>query len=37
MRQAGGWGDILRVWDENTTKFVCEDFCATINVIKFTE
>ena len=33
----GGWGDALTVWDGNVIKFGCDDFCTTINVIKFTE
>ena len=34
-----GWGvgDALRVWDENAIKFGCDDYCTTINVIKFIE
>ena len=35
MRQVGGWGDALRVWDGNAIKFGCDDCCTTINVIKF--
>ena len=31
MRQAAGWGDALRVWEENAVKFSC----TPINVIKF--
>ena len=34
MRQAGGWGDALRVWDGNAVKFGCDDRCTTINVTK---
>ena len=34
MRQVGGWGDILRVWDGNAIKFGYDDCCTTINVIK---
>ena len=37
MRQVGGWGDALSVWDGNAIKFGCYDYCTTINVIKFTE
>ena len=33
MRQVGGWGDALRVWDGNTIKFGYDDCCPTINVI----
>ena len=36
MRQVGGWGDALRVWDGNAIKFGCDCF-TTINVIKVTE
>ena len=32
-----GWGNVLRVWDGNAIKVGCDDCCATINVIKFTE
>ena len=35
MRQVGGWGDALRVWNGNAIKFGCDDHCATINIIKF--
>jgi len=35
MRQVGRLGDALRVWDGNAIKFGCDDFCTTINVIKF--
>ena len=31
MRQVGGWGDELRVWDGNATKFGCDDHRTTIN------
>ena len=37
MRQVGGWGDELGVWDGNAIKFGSDDHCTTINVIKFTE
>ena len=37
MRQVGGWEDVLGVWDGNAIKFVCDDCCTTINVIKFIE
>ena len=37
MRQVGGGGDALRVWDGNTIKFGCDDHCTTINVIKLIE
>lgn len=32
MRQVGGWGDALRVWDGNALKFVYDDCCTPINV-----
>ena len=35
MRQVGGCGDALRVWDDNSVKFGCDDCCTPINVIKF--
>ena len=31
----GEWGDALRVLDGNAAKFVCDDCCTPINVIKF--
>ena len=34
---AGGGGNGLRVWEGNAIKLGCDDHCATINVIKFTE
>ena len=37
MRQVGGWGDALGVWDGNAIKLGCDDRCTTINVIKFIE
>ena len=37
MRQVGGWGNALRVWDGNAIKFGCDDCCTAINVIKITE
>ena len=37
MRQVGGWGDALRVWDGNSLKLGCDDCCTPINVIKFIE
>ena len=37
MRQVGGWGDALRVWDGNAIKLGCDDCCTPINVIKFIE
>ena len=37
MRQVGGWGHALRVWDRNAIKFGCDDHCTTINVIEFIE
>ena len=36
MRQVGGVGGALGVWDGNATKLDCDDHCTTINVIKFT-
>ena len=33
MRQVGGWGDALRVWDGNAIKLGCDDHCTTINVM----
>ena len=33
MRQVGGRGNVLRVWDGNTIKLGCDDHCTTINVI----
>ena len=35
MRQFGGWGDVLRVWDGCALKLGCDGCCTTINVIKF--
>jgi len=35
MRQVGGCGDALRVWDGHAVKFGCDDCCTLINVIKF--
>ena len=35
MRQVGGWGDALWVWDRNAVKFGCDECCTPINVIKF--
>ena len=37
MRQVGGGGDALGVWDGNAIKSGCDDHCTTINVIKFIE
>ena len=34
MREVGGWGDALRVWDGNAIKFACDDCCTSVNVIK---
>ena len=34
MRQVGGCGDALRVWDGNAVKFGCDDCCTPTNVIK---
>ena len=34
IRQVGGWGDVLGVWDGNVIKFGCDDHCTTINVIE---
>jgi len=28
-------GDALGVWDGNATKMDCDDYCTSINVIKF--
>ena len=33
MRQVGGWGDVLGVWDGSAIKLGCDDHCTTINVI----
>ena len=33
MRQVGGSGDTLGVWDGNAIKFGIGDHCTTINVI----
>ena len=30
MRQVGGWGDALGVWDRHAIKFACDDHCTTI-------
>ena len=35
MRQVGGQGDSLGVWDGNAIKLGCDDCRTTINVIKF--
>ena len=35
IRQVGGWGDVVRVWDGQAVKFGCDDCCIPINVIKF--
>ena len=35
MRQVEGSGDALRIWDGNDLKFVWDDCCTPINVIKF--
>ena len=35
MKQVGGWGDALGVWDGNVIKSGCDYHCITINVIKF--
>ena len=37
MRQVGGEGDGLGVWDGNAINLGCDDYCTTINVIKFIE
>ena len=37
MREVGGWGDVLGVWDGNAIKLGCDDHCTTLNVMKFTE
>ena len=35
MRQVGGWGDALKVWDGSAVKFGCDDCYIPANVIKF--
>ena len=35
MRQVGGWGDALSIWDGNAVKIGCDHYCIPINVIKF--
>ena len=35
MRQVGGWGDALGVWDGNAIKFGCDECYTPINIIKF--
>ena len=35
VRQVGGWGDVLRVWDGHAVGFDCDDCCIPVNVIKF--
>ena len=35
MRQVGGWGDTVRVWDRNAVKFGCDDCCTPINKIHY--
>ena len=37
MRQVGGWGEGLGVWDGNATKLGCDDRYTPTNVIKFKE
>ena len=37
MKQAGGWGDALGVWNGNAIKLDCDDRCTTIHIIKFIE
>ena len=37
MRQVGGWGDVLGLWDRNAIKLDRDDHCTPINVIKFIE
>ena len=37
MRQVGGWGDALGIWDGNAIQLGCQDCCTTIDVIKFIE
>ena len=32
MRQVGGWGNALGVWNGNAIKFGCDDLYTTINV-----
>ena len=33
MRQFGGWGDVLGLWDGNPIKVDCNDHCTIINAI----
>ena len=33
MKQVGGLGDALGIWDGNAIKMGCGDHCTTINVI----
>ena len=33
MRQVGGWGDGLGIWNGNAVKLGCDDYCTTINVV----
>ena len=35
MRQVGGWGNVLGVWDGNAIKLCCDDQLIVINIIKF--
>ena len=35
--QVGRAGNGLGVWDRNAVKLGCDDYCTTINVIKFIE
>ena len=35
MSQVGEWENGLEFWDGNTIKLGCDDYCTTINVIKF--
>ena len=37
IRQVGGGGDALGVWDGKAIKLCCDDCCTTINVNEFTE
>ena len=37
MRQVGGWGEGMRVWDGNAVKFGCDNCCTPTNGIKFTK
>ena len=32
MRQVGGWGDALGVWDGSAMEYDCDDHCTTVDV-----